>query len=146
MDLFFNNDVDAEDVEDADVDAEDVGMATPFGNRPGTMSSFYKYILQHVLDGEIDGGGYEFEEDDDLDDDKKALSRVDERFTIPENFSTEKLQNNCSYCGKKHARNVCCKGHRGEKHSGVLEFMSWEFDPLLAARTKQMNGNASSLC
>lgn len=135
LDLILDNDVDAEDVDvDADTDAADLSMASAaaqLGSTPRTMSS----NLQQVLDGDIKA------------DDAKVWSRVDGRFTIPENFSTEMMQNNCRSCLKKHARNLCCRSLWGKKHSGALEFMSWGFDPKLAARAKQQTkGKTSSLC
>lgn len=112
---------------------------------PQTLRTLYQNFLEHMEDGEDEGDGDDYEDDSDLDDDAKVSTRIDSRFKIPKNFSTEKLQENCGYCDNntKHSRNLCCGSHRGEKHSGVLEFMSWEFDPLLAARTKQINkGNS----
>ncbi len=70
-------------------------------------------------------------------DDKSVALRTDKRFKIPVNFSREVLQSECRYCcgekkyPKRHPRNACCVNPMQlESHSGVLEFISWEFDPL----------------
>jgi len=151
MDEDEDEDVDQDEDEDADMDLDAnmftdlASMATSFGMDAETMkSAFLQYMLDQMLNGGGEGDEDDLEQDSDLDDDAKVESRIDSRFKIPPNFSREKLQESCGYCDKgdrKHARNLCCGSYRREEHSGVLEFMSWDFDPFLAARTKPIKGN-----
>eukprot|EP01032_Pedospumella_encystans_P022676 gene22676-25687_t len=154
-------DEDEDDGEDEDEDADMnmdmdgnmnvdlASMAASLGMDAETMrSAFLQYMLQQMLNGEGEGDEDDLEQDGDLDDDAKVMSRIDNRFKIPPNFSMEKLQKPCGYCDKgdrKHARNLCCGSFRGEKHTGVLEFMSWDFDPFLAARTKPIKAKAQNM-
>ncbi len=81
-------------------------------------------------------------------DDVNAIARRDPRFKIPKNFSHEIIPaNTCSDCDfshEKHKRSRCCRSFRKEHHTGVLEFISWDFEPFRIQKAPRERGNVDN--